>query len=69
MGEWKMQVSFRVRPALRVEIEEFAVREHRKLGNLGELLLEWSFAQLKAVGSTSRLLKVSLAPRNTKHQS
>jgi hypothetical protein len=66
MGEWKVQMGLRIRQALRVEMEEFAAREHRKLGNLGELLLEWGFAQLKAAGSTDRLLKVSLRPRNTK---
>jgi hypothetical protein len=69
MGEWKAQISLRVRQALRVEMEEFAAREHRKLGNLAELLLEWGFAQLKVAGSTERLLKVSLTPRTTKRQS
>jgi hypothetical protein len=63
MGEWKVPVSIRVREALRAEMEEFAAREYRKLGNLGELILEWGFTQLKAAGSTSRLLKVSLTPR------
>lgn len=33
---------------------------------MGELLLEWGFAQLKAAGSTARLLKVSLTQRTTK---
>lgn len=57
MGEWKAQVSFRVRRALRAELEAFAVQERRSLGNLGELLLEWGFEQLKTAGSTHRLLK------------
>lgn len=69
MGEWKAQISVRVRQALRAEMEEVAVRERRKLGNLAELLLEWGFAQLKIAGSTERLLKVSLTPRTTKRQS
>jgi hypothetical protein len=66
MGEWKVPISIRVRQALRAEMEEFAIREHRKLGNLGELILEWGFTQLKTAGSTSRLLKVSLTPRGVK---
>ncbi len=57
MGEWKVQVSIRVRQALRTELEEFAVRERRKMGNLAELILEWGFEQLKNAGSTHRLLK------------
>jgi hypothetical protein len=69
MGEWKAPLSLRVRQALRAEMEEFAARERRTLGNLGELLVEWSFAQLKVAGSMDRLLKVSLTPRTTKPKS
>ncbi len=57
MGEWKAQISLRVRQALRTELEEFAARERRKLGNLGELVLEWGYEQLKEAGSTERLLQ------------
>ncbi len=57
MGEWKAQVSLRVRQELRRELEEYAARDKRKLGNLGEVLMEWAFEQLKAAGSTERLLK------------
>lgn len=64
MGEWKAQVSLRVRQALRAEMEEFAAREKRKLGNVGEVLLEWSFEQLKAAGSIDRLLKYKIRPSN-----
>ena len=60
MGEWKAQVSLRVRQELRRELEEYAARDKRKLGNLGEVLMEWAFEQLKAAGSTERLLKVKL---------
>lgn len=60
MGEWKAPLSLRIRQALRVELEEFAVRERRTLGNLGELLVEWSFEQLKSTGSTERLLKYKI---------
>jgi len=57
MGEWKAQISLRVRQALRAELEEFAAQEKRKLGNITELILEWGFEQLKTAGSTDRLLK------------
>jgi hypothetical protein len=62
MGEWKAQISLRVRQALRAELEEFATRERRKLGNITELILEWAFEQLKTAGSTERLLKYKIRP-------
>jgi hypothetical protein len=62
MGEYKVQLGLRVRQALRVELEEFAAREKRKLGNVGEVLLEWGFEQLKAAGSIDRLLKYKIRP-------
>jgi hypothetical protein len=43
MGEWNAQISLRVRQALRAELEEFAGRERRKLGNVAEVILEWGF--------------------------
>lgn len=68
MGVWKANCTIRLGPETKADLEEFAKREMRTLGNLGEVLLEWSFAQLKAVGLTSRLLKVSFVPRSTKPQ-
>jgi hypothetical protein len=62
MGEWKAQISLRVRQALRAELEEFAARERRKLGNITDLILEWAFEQLKTAGSTERLLKYKIRP-------
>lgn len=62
MGEWKAQISIRVRQALRTELEQFAARERRKLGNIGEVMLEWAFEQLKTAGSTERLLKYKIRP-------
>jgi len=44
-------------------MEEFAVKEKRKLGNVGEVLLEWSFEQLKQAGSIDRLLKYKIRSR------
>ncbi len=61
MGEWKASVSLRVRPTLRIEMEQFAASEQRSLGNVGALLLEWGFEQLKAAGSTDRLLKQKIS--------
>lgn len=42
------------------DLQKIADHEYRKLGNLGELLMEWSFEQLKAAGSTERLLKYKI---------
>jgi len=66
MGEWKAQVSLRVRQALRAELEEFAARERRKLGNVAEVILEWGFEQLKAAGSIDRLLKCKIRSSNVR---
>jgi hypothetical protein len=60
MGEWKVQVSFRVRHDLRRELEGVAERERRTLGNVGRVLLEWAAVQLRVAGSVERLLKVQL---------
>ena len=68
MGEWKAQISIRVRQDLRRELEAVAERERRKLGNLGEQLVEWAFAQLKVAGSLDRLLKYQLGKRGEKKQ-
>ncbi len=62
MGEWKAQISVRVRQPLRIEFEEFAAHERRTLGNLGEVILEWGFEQLKTAGSTQRLLQYKIRP-------
>jgi hypothetical protein len=51
MGEWKVQVSFRVREDLRRELQCIAEQERRTLGNLGRGLLEWAAAQLHVAGS------------------
>jgi hypothetical protein len=64
VGEWKAQISIRVRQDLRREIENFAAKEHRKLGNLGEVILDWAFEQLKTAGSVDRLLKYRIGMRS-----
>jgi hypothetical protein len=55
MGVWKFNVSLRMRGELRAEMMVFAAREKRSLGNLGIVLLEWAFEQVKAAGSTTKL--------------
>jgi len=64
MGEWKIQLSLRVRQEFRRELEEAAARERRKLGNVGEILLEWAFEQLKIAGSIDRLLKSKIGSKS-----
>ncbi len=54
-GQWKVGVTLRMRGGLRAEMIAFAEGEKRSLGNLAAILLEWSFEQLKAAGSTTRL--------------
>jgi hypothetical protein len=56
MGEWKAPLSLKVRQSLRAELETYAAREKRTLGNLGEIIVEWAFEQLKRAGSTQQLL-------------
>ena len=63
MGEWKAQLSVRVRQQLRREMEEFAYQDRRKLGNVAETLIEWAWEQLKAAGSIERLLRFKVKPR------
>jgi hypothetical protein len=65
VGEWKAQISVRVRQELRRELEEFAYGDRRKLGNVAETLLEWAWEQLRAAGSIERLLKFNIKPRGT----
>jgi hypothetical protein len=57
MGICKANVAMRIAPDLRTELVEWAAREQRSLGNLGAVLLTWAFEQLKAAGTTERLLK------------
>jgi hypothetical protein len=66
MGEWKANVTMRIRPALRAELVEIAAREQRSLGNIGAILLEWGLEQLKAAGSTERLLRYKI-PASAAH--
>jgi hypothetical protein len=60
MGEWRVQVSVRVSPAKRAELEQCAEREKRSLANFGAVLLEWAFEQFRVVGSTDRLLRFKI---------
>lgn len=66
MGEWKAQISLRVRQELRRELEGVAERERRKLGNVAEVLLEWAVLQLRVAGTIERLMKVQLTNKGKK---
>jgi len=55
MGEWKIAVTLRMRGDLAGRNDCLAEREKRSFGNLAAILLEWSFEQLKAADSTTRL--------------
>jgi hypothetical protein len=68
MGIYKVQISLRVRQGLRSDLEAFAAREKRKLGNLGEVILEWGFEQLKEAGSIDRLLRCKVRPADRGHR-
>ena len=65
MGEWKAQISLRIPIPLRLELEEVAKKEHRTLGNIGAILMEWAAAKLKEAGSIeSLILSQPPVPRN-----
>lgn len=51
----KEYLSLRIRPELKKAIETAAKEEFRSPGNLGELLLEWAFDQLKFAGNSIEL--------------
>ena len=66
MGGRNAQISLRVPEALRAELEEFAAREKRKMGNVRTVLLEWGMEQLQAAGSIHRLLKYKIKAEGRK---
>lgn len=66
MGEWKAPLSLRIRQELRRELEEAAANERRTLANLGELLLEWAYEQLKVAGSIDRLYNIQFTRHREK---
>jgi hypothetical protein len=55
MGEWKINMTLRVRPETRQEMDAFAAQEQRTLSNLATVLLQWAFEKLKAAGSVHDL--------------
>ncbi len=66
MGEWKINLSLRVLPETRREMDAFAAREQRTLSNLATVLLQWAFEKLKAAGSVHELMhgkEMRLKPR------
>ncbi len=57
MGEWKVNMTLRVRSETRQEMDAFALREQRTLSNLATVLLQWAFEKLKAAGSVHELMQ------------
>jgi hypothetical protein len=45
-------------------MEEFADKERHKLGNVGEVQLEWAWEQLQGAGSIDRLLKFKIRSKD-----
>lgn len=59
MSDKKTHLNLKVDSKLKVALETFAKREKRSLGNLSELLLEWSLERLSVAGTTMALLSQS----------
>lgn len=55
--EKRVNLGFKVKPALRTALKKHADREKRSLGNLSEVLLEWAYEQLKRAGHTIELME------------
>lgn len=65
MGEWKTSLSLRIKLETKTELEKYAKREMRTLGNIGEVLIEWALVQLQKAGGTEKLLRRPVSvPRN-----
>lgn len=56
----KLPLSLKVRAELKQALKDWAKREDRSEGNLGELLLEWAFRQLQNAGDTITLKKLAV---------
>jgi hypothetical protein len=63
MGVWKVPLSLRIPRPSRDELQAIAAHERRSLANLGQIVLEWGFEQLKIAGSTHRLIKFKIRPK------
>ena len=62
--EKKTPLSLKIRPELKRGLDGYAKAEKRSPGNLGEVLLEWSFEQLQAAGDTVRLMRSPGVPKS-----
>ena len=60
----KTALSLKVRPELKRGLDAHAKAEKRSAGNLGEVLLEWSFEQLQAAGDTVTLMRSPGVPKS-----
>jgi hypothetical protein len=61
-GELKRPMNPGAREDVWKGMKEIAVNEDKRLSQLAELVLEWSALQLRAAGSTDRLLKHQIRP-------
>lgn len=62
----KTHLNLMVDPDIKRALEEQAAREGRSLGNIGEVLIKWSYERLETAGDSLRLLrtpKVELTKR------
>jgi hypothetical protein len=62
MGEWKAWVTMSIRPALRVEMEQFAAREQRSHGSTGVIPLDWGFEHLSCDKKWNDYTAFSIGP-------
>jgi hypothetical protein len=67
MGDWKAQVSVRIRQTLRAEIEGFAIKEGADDKQCVRTAPGGSNAQLKAAGSTDQLGENSARAEQSQH--
>jgi hypothetical protein len=61
MGSQKFQISLRIRPAQRSELEGVARRERHTLGSLAAVLLEWGYEQLQTAGTLKQLKQCGIS--------
>jgi hypothetical protein len=62
----KVPLSLKVSPQLKTALEAFAKKEKRPVGNLGEILLDWSSEQLRAAGDTVALMRAPGVPKTNR---
>ena len=64
MEEKRTHLNLKVRPALKANLQRRADKEERSLGNLAEVLLNWSTEQLSAAGDVVTLKRSPGVPNS-----